>query len=113
MRNSRWLLLLVAVSLVACTSTPSGTYSATPTATAESARLDRLVDDYFEEALRLNPLVATYIGDSRYNDRLAIDIAPDHVAAMTNSDRCDPTYRCCATDACDLRARVCRGRGIC
>jgi len=47
----------------------------------------RLVDDYYEEYLALNPVAATYIGDARYNDRLAIDIAPNQVAAITNLHR--------------------------
>jgi len=41
-------------------------------------RLFRLAEDYFEEALALNPLRATFLGDERYNDRLAIDIAAEH-----------------------------------
>ncbi len=44
--------------------------------------LFRLAEDYFEESLALNPLLATYLGDERYNDRLAIDIAPQHLAAV-------------------------------
>jgi uncharacterized protein (DUF885 family) len=41
-------------------------------------KLTALVDAYFEDALRLNPVAATYIGDARYNDRLTIDISPAH-----------------------------------
>jgi uncharacterized protein (DUF885 family) len=44
--------------------------------------LFRLAEDYFEESLALNPLLATYLGDERYNDRLAIDISPQHLAAV-------------------------------
>ncbi|HUG98718.1 MAG TPA: DUF885 domain-containing protein [Gammaproteobacteria bacterium] len=42
----------------------------------------RLAEDYFEESLALNPLRATFIGDERYNDRLAIDIAPEHIGQI-------------------------------
>lgn len=34
-----------------------------------SDRLARMVDDWFEEYLALNPLAATYLGDHRYDDR--------------------------------------------
>jgi len=32
-----------------------------------------LAEEYFEDYIKLNPLLATYVGDNRYNDRLAID----------------------------------------
>ena len=44
--------------------------------------LFRLAEDYFEESLALNPLLATYLGDERYNDQLTIDISPQHLAAV-------------------------------
>ena len=46
-------------------------------ATAESRRLADLVDAYFEEQLKLNPLLATSIGDPRYNDRFEVTISPE------------------------------------
>ena len=36
----------------------------------EAARLAQLLEDYFEEGLQQSPILATSIGDSRYNDRL-------------------------------------------
>ena len=47
--------------------------------TAPGRQLDQLVEQYFETYLERNPLAATYIGDHRFDDRLAIDIAPGHV----------------------------------
>jgi uncharacterized protein (DUF885 family) len=44
---------------------------------AESQKLQELFDGYFEEYLALNPLLATSIGDPRYNDRFEVSIAPD------------------------------------
>ncbi len=82
------LMPILAVSLVfsACApETPGPADTAeddTATTEAErvtaSAELNRLVDDYFEESLELNPLGATFIGDPRYNDRLANSIGPEH-----------------------------------
>ena len=51
------------------------------------AELARLVNRYYEAYLQLNPLAATYIGDARYNDRLAIDIAPKHAASVAKMHR--------------------------
>lgn len=45
--------------------------------TAESRKLAELVDAYFEEQLKLNPLLATSIGDPRYNDRFEVTISPE------------------------------------
>jgi uncharacterized protein (DUF885 family) len=53
--------------------------TATATAT-DSAKLDKLVDDYFERLLELNPTFATAIGDLRYNDRYPIDIGTQWLA---------------------------------
>ena len=41
---------------------------------SESQRLAALFDAYFEDYLRLNPVLATSIGDPRYNDRFAAHI---------------------------------------
>jgi uncharacterized protein (DUF885 family) len=53
-----------------------------PAAEVHGQALFQLVEDYFEASLALNPLQATFIGDERYNDRLAIDISPEHLAAV-------------------------------
>ena len=55
---------------------------AAPQAEDPSAALATLVEGYFEDNLELNPLGATFIGDNRYNDRLANSIGPEHRAAQ-------------------------------
>jgi len=50
-------------------------------------RLLTLVDQYFEENLELNPVTATFIGDHRYDDRLANSIGPEHRAADLAMER--------------------------
>ena len=54
---------------------------------SEEERLNREVGAYFEDFLKLNPLAATFIGDPRYNDRLAIDISPEHRNAAVDLHR--------------------------
>jgi len=46
-----------------------------------------VVEAYFEDALALNPVAATYLGDDRYNDRIAIDISPGHRATVRELER--------------------------
>ena len=80
MRRLAWLPGLAALFLIACTATqmPAVAPAAAPapTAASESARLGQVVDAYFEDLLRLNPMLATSIGDPRYNDRYVVGIAP-------------------------------------
>jgi len=88
MRNLRWLLFIAAVVCSACSGTsPRLDNQLDNRLASEDARLNRLVEGYFEAYLKLNPVVATYIGDARYNDHLANDIAPAHVAAMVELHR--------------------------
>ncbi|CAN5220608.1 DUF885 family protein [soil metagenome] len=49
-------------------------------ASAEAAekRLNELVEAHFEAELELDPLSATFIGDHRFDDRLANSIGPEH-----------------------------------
>jgi uncharacterized protein (DUF885 family) len=50
--------------------------SATEAAHAEARRFEALVEEYFERYLELNPVLATSIGDRRYNDRFEVSISP-------------------------------------
>jgi uncharacterized protein (DUF885 family) len=54
---------------------------------AEAAKLSRLFEDYFEAYLQLNPVLATSIGDDRYNDRFPVGIAPGERAKAEKLDR--------------------------
>jgi uncharacterized protein (DUF885 family) len=46
--------------------------------TEESRRLDELLEGYFEELLRLNPVFATSVGDHRYDDQLGDGLTDEH-----------------------------------
>jgi len=51
-----------------------------------SAALNALFEEQFERNLELNPLTATFIGDYRYNDRMANTNSPEYRAADTAMD---------------------------
>jgi uncharacterized protein (DUF885 family) len=53
----------------------------------ESRRLHEILDAYFEEYLVLNPMLATSIGDSRYNDRYEVQISPAWRARFESLER--------------------------
>jgi uncharacterized protein (DUF885 family) len=71
-------LLLLSLTLVGCT---TETRHAVPQGNSqpsiESQQLRQMLEDYFDEFLRLAPLFATSIGDYRYNDQLAIVISEE------------------------------------
>lgn len=65
------LLSLMTLLLGACAQTPTITPAmAAPTAATPAQAAQQLFADYWEASLKLNPLGATYVGDSRYNDQL-------------------------------------------
>ncbi|HKU15409.1 MAG TPA: DUF885 domain-containing protein [Steroidobacteraceae bacterium] len=84
-------LLLATVVLGASLSTPpcfaAEASPAGANATADSVALHRLFEDYFERQLQLNPLLATFIGDHRYDDKLTNTLSPEHIALALSVDR--------------------------
>src|SRR5215468_11397900 len=71
-------LLLLSLALFGCTTdrrfVPPQNQKQLST---ESQQLRQMLDDYFEEFLKLAPLFATSIGDDRYDDQLAIVISEE------------------------------------
>ncbi|MBK6351598.1 MAG: DUF885 domain-containing protein [Proteobacteria bacterium] len=86
--NTSILVFAVALALQGCVSAPpSPTATQAPAAQSPAKasdtrqRLDALFENYFEDNLRANPLLATYIGDHRYDDQLPNSIGPQYLAA--------------------------------
>jgi uncharacterized protein (DUF885 family) len=53
----------------------------------KSKELLDLVESYYEEMLKLNPIEATQIGDPRYNDQFPNSIGPDHRKKVQDLER--------------------------
>ncbi len=90
--------ILAAVSaalLAACAAGPAAAEPAAQAAHApvsdaaatESRKLNELVEGYFERYLTLNPILATSIGDPRYNDRFEVSISPEWRARAEQLER--------------------------
>jgi hypothetical protein len=47
-------------------------------AQSAAANPNEIAEEYFEEFLKLNPVMASFFGDNRYNDQLAVNISPEH-----------------------------------
>jgi uncharacterized protein (DUF885 family) len=78
-RNVTFLLVLTLV-LASCGSSEKSEPTAATIIATDKARLDQMVEEYFDKILELNPTLATSIGDARYNDRLANDISDQWLA---------------------------------
>jgi hypothetical protein len=88
------LVLAVTLVLQGCASappSPAGTKAQDAQLPATAAdtkqQLDALFENYFEDNLRANPLLATYIGDHRYDDQLPNSIGPQYLAAAHEMNR--------------------------
>jgi uncharacterized protein (DUF885 family) len=79
-------MLAVALLLIGCDQGPSQAVTKQPDIDASGA-LHELFDEHFERSLEMNPTYATYIGDDRYNDRLANTTSPEYLAASRALDR--------------------------
>ena len=65
---NRWLFLAcICCVLSSCNSIPGK-----ETVSANSG-FSQLLDNYFEDRMKLFPLESTEIGDNRYNDKLPVD----------------------------------------
>jgi len=89
-KRTSWLVLigLMALMLIACSpgdeeaERPDDSDQAVddPAETSDEAAgetLHAVFDEYFQTQVERNPLRATFLGDHRFNDRIAITIAPD------------------------------------
>ncbi|MBA3563441.1 MAG: DUF885 domain-containing protein [Gammaproteobacteria bacterium] len=84
-RNSLYAPFVLALAgLFACTPDRQDEEDTTPpdpqadTAAADE-QVTEVVEAWFEDNLELNPLNATFIGDHRFDDRLANDIGPEYL----------------------------------
>ena len=68
------IAITLAVGLSACNNSNAPTAAVAPVEQADPAetakQLEKLYADYWEANLKLNPINATFIGDTRYNDQL-------------------------------------------
>src|SRR3712207_8810750 len=54
------------------------------TTSGANQRLDSLTEAYFEDLLPVNPVLATFTGDARYNGRYAVGFEPERSEEHTS-----------------------------
>ena len=77
---------LAAVLLVSACGGPKDTAAPETSPTNAADTLAALFSEHFERNLEMNPLSATFIGDYRYNDRMANSNSPEYRAAAMAMD---------------------------
>jgi len=84
MKLSGTAVLAAVLLLAAC----GGSEDPATTETVDAgSQLHALFDEHFERNLELNPMRATFVGDNRYNDRMANSYGPEYRAADQAMDR--------------------------
>ncbi len=74
---------LIALSLFACKNETKETN--TPVTNDNTSKeFEAMLDNYYEDGLKLNPLNATMSGDNRYNDKFPDALSDSHKAKMTS-----------------------------
>ncbi len=85
MKNPAVAILVAVFLITSCGESQDAAVADAPEINATEA-LHALFDEQFERNLELNPLNATFIGDYRYNDRMANSNSPEYIARSTSMD---------------------------
>jgi uncharacterized protein (DUF885 family) len=78
---------LVVAPFVAATPAVAAAADAPAATSPAAAKLQQVVEAYWQERLALNPLLATSLGDARWNDVLPISISPEHRAKVLATEK--------------------------
>ncbi len=81
------LILLLGLLLTACIPESDVEPASVPAAPDSKELLHEALESYFALQIERDPLRATFLGDDRFNDRLAITIAPSYVAESLAIER--------------------------
>ena len=73
-------IILALLALSACTQKDTSQEQVTQ-GVDQAAKLNDLVEQYWQDSLVLNPMMASFVGDNRYNDRYVGGISPAERAA--------------------------------
>lgn len=87
MMNKTTLAISLSLLLVGCgqpqpTEKASDSQTSSVKQTSQTEQLQEIYKNYFDEQLKLNPLLATYIGDNKYNDELPNFYSEEHLEKL-------------------------------
>ncbi len=82
MRTNQIVAMLLAVILFVSCKNESKEKENSKTDNNVSANFNKMLDNYYEEGLKLNPLNATFSGDTRYNDSFPNFLSDEYVSEL-------------------------------
>ena len=82
MKTKQILMILLSVALFAACKNESKEKETTKTDNNVSADFNKMLDNYYEEGLILNPLNATFSGDTRYNNSFPNFLSDDYTSGL-------------------------------
>lgn len=83
-------LLIAPMLLAACSESGETNKTIQPAAASaeqEARKANQIFADYFQEQLKLNPILASSIGEDRYNDQFPVTISPEWQARSLALDK--------------------------
>lgn len=84
MKTTQIITLLLAVVIFTACKNESKEKESTKTENKVSSNFNNMLDNYYEEGLKLNPLNATFSGDSRFNDSFPNFLSDEYIAELKN-----------------------------
>ncbi|MCB0465802.1 MAG: DUF885 family protein, partial [Aequorivita sp.] len=82
MKTNQIITMLFAVVLFTACKNDTKEKENTNTENTVSADFNKMLDNYYEEGLKLNPLNATFSGDKRYNDSFPNFLSDEYLAEL-------------------------------
>lgn len=82
MKTNHVIIILLAVVLFTACKNESKEKENTKTNTNVSADFNKILDNYYQEGLKLNPLNATFSGDTRYNDSFPNFLSDEYTSEL-------------------------------
>ncbi len=82
MKTNQIITILLAVVLFTACKNESKEKEETKTENNVSAAFNKILDNYYQEGLKLNPLAATFSGDTRYNDSFPNFLSDEYTSEL-------------------------------
>lgn len=84
--NMKQLILIVClvISIISCNQGNSNQIKNSVDAISQDTSLNKILDDYYDQRMKLYPLESTQNGENRYNDRLPINISDTYKDTLRN-----------------------------
>ncbi len=78
------LIVVLVIGIISCKQSDSKQNKESADIVSQDTSLNKILDDYYEQRMKLYPLESTQNGENRYNDRLPINISDTYKDTLRN-----------------------------